>query len=269
MKRRDCLEDLGVDGSIILQWTWKKWVSRWEKDSSVSGWGAVNLVMNLRVPYKAVNFLTSWVTISVSRRTLLHGASIEERMKLSCVHLGKDGLPTVRCNCSRGGGCGPKGDRQRLMVGLWHDDTKQWIRLRLHWSLVSSATVKFVFTAQGVINHPQYPSAAVTPTFNVHVVCPYWRTRDTHNRVHTNSLSHSAPPPVNTLTNFQLNKPHGAEQLVKKFSAFYGARRFITVFTTVRHWSVFWARCIQSTLYHSVSLRSILMLSSHLREFSP
>jgi len=30
-----------------------------------------------------------------------------------------------------------------------------------------------------------------------------------------------------------------ATQLVKKFPAFYGTRRFITVFTTARHWSLF------------------------------
>jgi hypothetical protein len=33
----------------------------------------VNTVMNLRVLYKAGNFLTSWVTVSLSRSTLLHG----------------------------------------------------------------------------------------------------------------------------------------------------------------------------------------------------
>jgi hypothetical protein len=35
-------------------------------------------------------------------------------------------------------------------------------------------------------------------------------------------------------------------QIVKKFSAFYGTRRFITVFTRTHHWSLPWARCIQS-----------------------
>jgi len=35
----------------------------------------VNIVMNLRVPKNAGNFLTSWELISFSRRTLLHGAS--------------------------------------------------------------------------------------------------------------------------------------------------------------------------------------------------
>ena len=37
-------------------------------------------------------------------------------------------------------------------------------------------------------------------------------------------------------------------QLVKKFPAFYGTRRFITVLTSVRHLSVSWAYPIQSTV---------------------
>jgi hypothetical protein len=45
----------------------------------------------------------------------------------------------------------------------------------------------------------------------------------------------------------------------------YGSRRFITMFTTARHWSLSSARCIQSTPSHPNSLTSILMLSSHLR----
>jgi hypothetical protein len=49
-------------------------------------------------------------------------------------------------------------------------------------------------------------------------------------------------------------------QLVKKFSAFYGTWTFITVFTTARHWSLSWARCIQSTPSHPVSLTSHLCL---------
>jgi hypothetical protein len=35
----------------------------------------VNIVMNLRVPLKVSNFLTNWLIISFSRRTLLHGVS--------------------------------------------------------------------------------------------------------------------------------------------------------------------------------------------------
>jgi len=55
--------------------------------------------------------------------------------------------------------------------------------------------------------------------------------------------------------------------LVKNILLSYGTRRFITVFTKARHWTQF-------ALSISISLRSILMLSSHLRlgilsSFSP
>ena len=54
-------------------------------------------------------------------------------------------------------------------------------------------------------------------------------------------------------------------QLVKKFSAFYGTRRFITAFTSARHLSLSSASSIQSVPPHPTSWRSIIMLSSHLR----
>ena len=54
-------------------------------------------------------------------------------------------------------------------------------------------------------------------------------------------------------------------QLVKKFPNFYGTRRFITSFTSVRHLSLSWASPIQSTYPHPTSWRSILILSTHLR----
>ena len=54
-------------------------------------------------------------------------------------------------------------------------------------------------------------------------------------------------------------------QLVKKFSAFHGPRRFITALTSVRHLSLSWACPIQSIYPHPTSWRSILILSTHLR----
>ena len=54
-------------------------------------------------------------------------------------------------------------------------------------------------------------------------------------------------------------------QLVKKFPAFHGTRRFITALTSVRHLSLFWASPIQSIHPHPTSCRSILILSTHLR----
>ena len=54
-------------------------------------------------------------------------------------------------------------------------------------------------------------------------------------------------------------------QLVKKYPAFHGTRRFITALTSVRHLSLSWASPIQSIYLHPTSWRSILILSTHLR----
>ena len=53
-------------------------------------------------------------------------------------------------------------------------------------------------------------------------------------------------------------------QLVKKFQAFYGTRKFITAFTNALHLFLSWAISIQSIPPHSTSWRSILILYSHL-----
>ena len=54
-------------------------------------------------------------------------------------------------------------------------------------------------------------------------------------------------------------------QLVKKFPAYHGTRKFITALTTVRHLSLSWASPIQSIYPHPTSWRSIIILSTHLR----
>jgi hypothetical protein len=51
---------------------------------------------------------------------------------------------------------------------------------------------------------------------------------------------------------------------VKKFPAPYGILRFITVFTSARHWSLSWDRWIQSTTLHPNPVRSVLILSSYI-----
>jgi len=53
-------------------------------------------------------------------------------------------------------------------------------------------------------------------------------------------------------------------QLVMKFSAFYGTRRFITAVISARHLSLSWSSSIQSMSPPPTSWRSILILSSHL-----
>ena len=54
-------------------------------------------------------------------------------------------------------------------------------------------------------------------------------------------------------------------QLVAKFPAFHGTRRFITALTSVRHLSLSWASPIQSIYPHPTSGRSVLISSTHLR----
>ena len=54
-------------------------------------------------------------------------------------------------------------------------------------------------------------------------------------------------------------------QLVKKFPAFHGTRKFITALTSVRHLSLSWASPIQSTYPNPTFWKSILILSTHLR----
>ena len=54
-------------------------------------------------------------------------------------------------------------------------------------------------------------------------------------------------------------------QLVKKFPAFHGTRRFITALTSVRQLSLSWASPIQSIYPHPTSWRSVIILSTHLR----
>ena len=53
-------------------------------------------------------------------------------------------------------------------------------------------------------------------------------------------------------------------QLVEKFPAFHGTRRFITALTSIRHLSLSWASPIQSIYQHPTYCRSILILSTHL-----
>jgi hypothetical protein len=45
---------------------------------------------------------------------------------------------------------------------------------------------------------------------------------------------------------------------------FYGTRRFITTFTRALHWSLSYARSIQLIPPHHMTVRSVLILSSHL-----
>ena len=64
LRERDYLEELGVDGKIILRWIFRKWdvATRTGIDLALDSnrWGALaNGVMSLRIPQNAGNFLSS------------------------------------------------------------------------------------------------------------------------------------------------------------------------------------------------------------------
>jgi hypothetical protein len=69
-----------------------------------------------------------------------------------------------------------------------------------------------------------------------------------------------------TVTTFMKHGPWDANivQVEKKFPTFYGNRRFMTVITRPSHWTLPWATWIQFTPSQPISLRFILILSSHL-----
>jgi hypothetical protein len=54
-------------------------------------------------------------------------------------------------------------------------------------------------------------------------------------------------------------------QLLKNYPAFYRTRKFVAVLTRALYWSLSWARSVQSISSHFIYLRSVLILSTHLR----
>ena len=57
-------------------------------------------IMNLHIPFQAWNSLTSWTTISSSRRTLLHGTICRINCSLSHTDLNISTFWICRINCS-------------------------------------------------------------------------------------------------------------------------------------------------------------------------
>jgi hypothetical protein len=60
LKRRDATEDLGSEERVMSKWIlgkwgWKKWIGLIWPRAGTSGWV---FVINLRVPWKTLNFLT-------------------------------------------------------------------------------------------------------------------------------------------------------------------------------------------------------------------
>ena len=79
MRERNHLEELGVDGRIILKWIFRKCDRSLDWTDLVQNRNRsrflANAVKNLRVPYNAGNILTSRRMVSFSRTTLLSGVT--------------------------------------------------------------------------------------------------------------------------------------------------------------------------------------------------
>jgi hypothetical protein len=97
------------------------------------------------------------------------------------------------------------------------------------------------------------PRTASKYALDTRGICPYfhhsfvfltWRTHYNHRLITKESMQITPWGRV-------LPEKLTVTQLLRNFPAFYGIRRFITVFTTARHWSLPWARWIQSTPYPS------------------
>ena len=78
LRKRDYLEDPGLDGRIILKWIFMKWNGAWTGLSWFRiGTGSVHWECGNETSgsIKCGNFLTGWRPVSFSGRTLLHGVS--------------------------------------------------------------------------------------------------------------------------------------------------------------------------------------------------
>jgi hypothetical protein len=72
-------------------------------------------------------------------------------------------------------------------------------------------------------------------------------------------------PLLRIITNYMEHSPSGKQtvaHLAKKLPIFYGTQS--TRFTTACHWTLSWASLTESTPWHPIYLRSVLILSFHL-----
>jgi hypothetical protein len=99
------------------------------------------------------------------------------------------------------------------------------------------------------------------------VSCGFVKCQDMTTSTNLSDATVAFSKPTNSLTLWIwafLEKPPVAQPL-KNFQTSYGTWRLIIMFTRALLWSLSWARSTQSIPPHPISLRFILILSSHLR----
>jgi hypothetical protein len=96
-------------------------------------------------------------------------------------------------------------------------------------------------------------SARSLPTFRCDVLQPFsgWKNKDTGFTTLSSSSSSSS-----LSWGWALLQKSTIVELLDNFPAFYGARRFITVFTSALHWSLSWARYLNFLSLHNQKERN-------------
>jgi hypothetical protein len=144
----------------------------------------------------------------------------------------------------------------------------------IKWHLCTTCTTKFdamwqTNSVQNAIRNKWEPNfadifwTASNSNTKQHTHTPLPRSISTLQRKSLVFRGH--PPPSYSMVQDIIWKAdsHSACQKISCF--LYGTRRFITVFTKACHWTLSWGSRIQFAPSIPISLRSILMLSSHLR----
>ena len=123
-----------------------------------------------------------------------------------------------------------------------------WVRYEVHFL---ARTGYILLTAIGLT-----PGGSSTVHIYTQTIYRITQWNRIHRREHTYLLTPWYKVLLEKLTDLQL---------VKKFPAFHGTRRFITALKSVRQLSLSWASPIQSIYPHPTSWRSVLILSTNLR----
>jgi hypothetical protein len=127
LKERDHLSKTGVDGR---EWILRKSVGRaqivfvWLRTGTCRA--LVIALTNPPDPYNARNFLTSWGTISISRKTLLSGISVKLALYVGCCLHNRD---SEDCYCLRRDAVW-FGIRFHTRRGIWSVQWQAWGRWR-------------------------------------------------------------------------------------------------------------------------------------------
>lgn len=72
LKRRDCLEQVGLDGRIIVQWIFENWILRICADLNLLKGPLVGFCEGTEVNLYSRQLLTSWITFNMPRKALFH-----------------------------------------------------------------------------------------------------------------------------------------------------------------------------------------------------